>query len=715
MKNKKSFKSVVIGLLSVVMAIAIFSCSPPVVNGGPHPIADDTTAPTITITSPSSSNITINSHSYTVSGTASDDRNTPDVYLKLNNNGYALLTTATTWSSNLSLVEGQNTVSVYATDSAGNVSDIKTVLITANTGEPVITFTSPSGSYTTNGTPILISGVVTTTNVTNYSAITNIQASINGAAYATITNGGSNVVTWSTNIDLTNGVNSISIKAYADNGKENPATTLYITYDTNAPVLTNITPTNNQYIYRNYTLQGDVSDDYSSVSKVYVKLDGGSFGEIAVSSESWLTNFSGLSYGDHTNWVYAEDNIGNISTTNQIAVMVGTKKIVVYDGGDNDQFGCSSAMSDDGNTVIIGAFLDDDKGTDSGSAYWLRTADSGSTWTTNHIFAYDGSSGDNFGYSVAMSDDGNTVIIGSYCDDDKGGNSGAAYWLRTYDSGITWITNKISAYDGVGGEHFGHSVAMSGDGNTVIIGSLYSDEPSDDEGAAYWLRTYDNGITWITNKLIASGGALNLNDYFGWSVAMSDDGNTVIVGAVGYNDNVYQGAAYWLRTTDSGTTWITNKFIADDGAASDNFGNSVAISDDGNTVIIAAYNDDSKGAAYWLRTTNYGTNWTTNKIVAYDGVAGGWFGSSVAMSDDGDTVIVGSYGDISYQGSAYWLRTTDSGITWATNKIVPYDGVVSGYFGHSVAMSANGNAWVVGAVLNKNNGVATGSAYWWGE
>ncbi|MCK9516986.1 MAG: FG-GAP repeat protein, partial [Ottowia sp.] len=122
---------------------------------------------------------------------------------------------------------------------------------------------------------------------------------------------------------------------------------------------------------------------------------------------------------------------------------IGEWKLVPSDGAADDWFGYSVAISADGYTAIVGAYKDDDLGTDSGSAYIFTR--SGTTWTQQtKLLASDGAAGDSFGFSVAISGDGNTAIVGAYGDDDKGSTSGSAYIFTR--SGSTWTQQaKLTA------------------------------------------------------------------------------------------------------------------------------------------------------------------------------------------------------------------------------------------------------------------------------
>ena len=168
-------------------------------------------------------------------------------------------------------------------------------------------------------------------------------------------------------------------------------------------------------------------------------------------------------------------------------------------------------MSIDGNTIVIGADRDDDNGSSSGSAY-VFSNDSG-TWTqTAKLTAYDGAGGDYFGGSVSI--DGNTIVIGADRDDDRGSSSGSAY-VFSNDSGTWTQTAKLTASDGASFDYFGDSVSI--DGNTIVIGADRDDDRGSSSGSAY-VFTNDSGTWTQTAKLTASDGASF--DYFGGSVSI---------------------------------------------------------------------------------------------------------------------------------------------------------------------------------------------------
>ncbi|RZB38447.1 MAG: hypothetical protein SRB2_00195 [Desulfobacteraceae bacterium Eth-SRB2] len=138
-------------------------------------------------------------------------------------------------------------------------------------------------------------------------------------------------------------------------------------------------------------------------------------------------------------------------------------------------------------TAVIGAWADDDAGVSSGSAYVFTRVftDDGINWEQQaKLLAADGASGDFFGESVAV--DGDTAVIGAWADDDKGDDSGSAYvFTRVFtDDGINWEQQaKLLAGDGALGDLFGWSVAV--DGDTAIIGAYCDYDNVVDSGSAY--------------------------------------------------------------------------------------------------------------------------------------------------------------------------------------------------------------------------------------
>jgi hypothetical protein len=390
-----------------------------------------------------------------------------------------------------------------------------------------------------------------------------------------------------------------------------------------------------------------------------------------------------------------------------VVVLPGIAKLLANDGAEGDDFGHSVSLSADGQTALVGAYWDDDKGNNSGSAWVFDW--SGSAWTPRpKLLAPDGAADDCFGYSVSLSADGRAALVGVYGDDDKGSYSGSA-WVFDW-SGSAWIARpKLLAPDGAVNDHFGISVSLSADGKTALVGA-HSDVDNGKYSGSAWVFDW-NGAAWTTRpKLLASDGAAS--DYFGGSVSLSADGSTALVGAYGDDDKGSSSGSAWVFGW-SGSAWIARpKLLAPDGAAGGRFGDSVTLSSDGRTALVGAYGDDDKGAA-WVFDWN-GSTWTTRpKLLAPDGVAGDAFGHSVSLSADGHTAMVGADLDDDNGGNSgsAWVFDWNGSVWTPRPKLLAADGAVGDRFGGSVSLSGDGRTALVGSIYDDDNGSSSGSAY----
>ena len=274
-------------------------------------------------------------------------------------------------------------------------------------------------------------------------------------------------------------------------------------------------------------------------------------------------------------------------------------KLTANDAAELDEFGRS--VSIDGDTMVAGANGDDDKGSNSGSAYVFTRdtpGDVASGWTqVAKLTANDGAENDKSGYSVAV--DGDTIVIGAHLNYNNGTRGGSVY-VFTRDtpgylaSGWTQIA-KLTASDGAEQDYLGEKVAF--DGDTIVAAASRDDDQGSNSGSVY-VFTRDipgylaSGWTEVA-KLTAHDAAENL--YFGSSLSIDSD--TLVVGTTqGSGGN---GTAYvFIRDTagdlTSGWTEITN-LNASDGEAGDKFGYSVSI--DGDTIVVGAAYDDDKGSS----------------------------------------------------------------------------------------------------------------------
>ncbi len=388
---------------------------------------------------------------------------------------------------------------------------------------------------------------------------------------------------------------------------------------------------------------------------------------------------SGLGAGKHTLWVVGKKEDRWQDATTQATKFTWSVNTKLYftadDGADGDGLGGDVAISSDGKTIVAGASGDDKKG----SVYVYSWT--GSDWIQTKLTVSDGADWDYFGGEVAISSDGNTIVIGASGDDDNGDSSGAAYVFC--QTGSDWIqTKKLTAANGAKMDRFGWSVTISSNGSTIVVGAYGG-------SSAYVFSRA--GSDWNQTAEFKS----TEGEVFGCSVAISSDSSTIVVGAeFGKNNGSPGGSAYVFSR--AGSDWNqTAKLAAADGARGASFGYRVAVSSDGNTVVAGAY-----GARSAYVFNRAGSDWNqAAKLMPIGETAGGMFGASVAVSSEGSTIAVGAYGG----SSAYVFSRADG--DWIQTKKLTAAG---GAFGGSEEISSDGNTIIVGA-SGDNSG--QGAAY----
>lgn len=372
-------------------------------------------------------------------------------------------------------------------------------------------------------------------------------------------------------------------------------------------------------------------------------------------------------------------------------------RLTAPDGGSYDGFGIAVAVTPDGRTALIGA-SEDTVSTAPGAAYFFQSYTAASA---RKVTPDDPAPDGHFGSPAALADNGATAVIGAPAATVNGNdNQGAAYIF--INSGGWKQQAVLVDPDGKTETFFGCTADISDDGNTVLVGSCSNPYINQTIGSvSVFVR--ENGEWRLQQKF--RGGDTEADDAFPSAVALSGDGNTALVGAfmdhVGVN--LDQGSAYvFVR---SGGRWTQQqKLTAADGAQWAMFGNAVALADDGNTALIgnswksAAYVFTRAGGAWFqqarltgadpdpyysnfaaaLALTNSGNiavigdyecarifvrnggAWSEEeKLVPNDAEAYG-FGQALALADDGRTILVGApsatVGGNSFQGAVYVFR-----------------------------------------------------------
>jgi hypothetical protein len=348
-------------------------------------------------------------------------------------------------------------------------------------------------------------------------------------------------------------------------------------------------------------------------------------------------------------WVYVRSG----STWSEQAKLVGSE------GSALAQQGHSVALSANGDTALVGGPEDEGPHGEFSGASWVF-ARSGSVWTQQGKKLVAGGVGASTkarqGSGVALSADGDTALIGA----ETNGTGGAAFVFTR--EGETWsqdggaLVGEPETSAGLDG----WSVALSGDGDTALIGGPKSDGPKGEpEAGAAWAFKR-SGSSWSEQGRLPSGTGAGLGTGQGGSVALSGDGDTALVGGSGYEEGI--GAA-WVYTR-SGETWTEQggPLQGNDATKPALEGHGVALSESGNTAVIGGDDDDTSHGAAWAFERS-GNTWSEQeKLEGTGGEAFDEQGYSVALSADGSTALIGGIGDGGSEGAAWvFARAAEPG------------------------------------------------------
>ena len=371
-------------------------------------------------------------------------------------------------------------------------------------------------------------------------------------------------------------------------------------------------------------------------------------------------------------------------------------------------------MSADGLTFAVGARQNDGNGTDSGHVRVYTFNEISKQFTPLGVDIDGERAGDLFGSSVSLSANGTTLVVGAPLNDDNGISCGH---VRVFK--FNSITNRFQQVGpDINGEatldNFGASVSISGDGSRFIVGAPFNAGNGPNAGH---VRIYNFNSN--TNTATQLGADINGEafDRFGTSVSISADGSTFVAGGI-LNNGINGSDTGNVRVFkfNSGSNNFTQIGPDIDGeAVSDAFGSSVSMSSDGSRFVVGAPANDGNGIdAGHVRVYNFNSssNSYTQLGLDIDGEAiNDRFGTSVSISPDGTTIVVGTpFNDGNGRDSGH-VRV----YTFNTNKNnfeqvgLDIDGEAAGDgFGSSVSISSDGKKIVVGAQRNDGNGADSG-------
>jgi hypothetical protein len=305
-----------------------------------------------------------------------------------------------------------------------------------------------------------------------------------------------------------------------------------------------------------------------------------------------------------------------------------------------------------------------------------------------------------FGYSVALSANGRTALVGAPGDSDF---AGAAWIFARTASSWTQQGPKLTAPEADGEEAeacageagecgFGRSVALSADGNTALIGAPRANEAH----GATWAFTRADGTWSQFGERLTAGDAAKGGGSFGAAVALSGDGATALVGAPG--DGTGRGAAWAFSRSAAGFAQQGSE-LTGDGEIGSHFARSLALSADGTTALVGAPGEDAQAGAAWVFARS-GADWVAQGGKLTGGaeeIGEGNLGSSVALSAAGDTALAGARFDAEGAGAVWAFARTDAEWTQQGPKLTAEGESGEGQFGSSAALTADGDTALIGA------------------
>ncbi len=357
-----------------------------------------------------------------------------------------------------------------------------------------------------------------------------------------------------------------------------------------------------------------------------------------------------------------------VTASGPLAEAIGYVK--ASDPASDAQFGQSVALSADGQTLAVGAPGSDSLNSSSGTVH-VFTHD-GATWRQQaRLQAPAPQPNDGFGYRLALSSAGDTLAVGAP-HDSQTANYGGAVYLYTGQGGAWNLQTRLTGLNTGGGDAFGGSVALSAQGDVLAVGADQEagsgtgvnppdDDNSPQSGAAYVFARQGNA--WSQQAYLKAA-TNHVADQFGRRITLSADGHTLAVGtpspdpmggsATGGSVHVY---------AHDGVAWGLQAFLpAPNPLLPSGFGEALALSADGQVLAVGSPYDSSaatgvdgdpgntgatfSGAAYVFARDNAGWNQRAY-IKASNTGANDRFGSTLALSSDGQALAVGAIGESS--------------------------------------------------------------------
>lgn len=370
-----------------------------------------------------------------------------------------------------------------------------------------------------------------------------------------------------------------------------------------------------------------------------------------------------------------------------------TAKLLASDKAASAEFGATVVLSPDGQIMVVGAPSHDVANhNNQGQVYVFRRSDDG--WTeVQQLFASDGEANDEFGTSIAIADAPDyTIIVGAPFDDTGTHSNLGGVYIFAYD-GSSWSQQtKLSVTDPneFSQDQRGRAVAISADGNTAFVGAPGVEGAGGSQPGAVYIFTR-SGNTWAQTQKVEgpTGGAAGL----GRSMRLSENDELLLVaGLYSPAGPVISNGIVRIYQQSGGGTWgEIASLIPSDSSEFDEFGASIAISDDTTTILVGAPNNGS-GRAYVF--TKGGATWGEQLLLSRPaGSLYGRFGQSLALDSTGGQAAIGTW--LNGSGAIHLLE--GSGSVWDFRQTLTTLDNRQEHLGFAIDMTADGNLIAGGA------------------
>jgi len=378
-------------------------------------------------------------------------------------------------------------------------------------------------------------------------------------------------------------------------------------------------------------------------------------------------------------------------------------------------YGSAVVISDSGDVAVIGAPTDSNTSASGGAVFILKLVSN--IWVeVARLTSPSAAPSAYFGSSIDVNADGSVIVVGASNDVNAAGVAGAGKAYVITDAGTGYaVTQELIPTDHTDIGWFGYSVAIAGVTNEIIIGS-----PTKSNGLLTTVGTVYVFTADVTGAYVQSANivpaVLSQGGYFGYSVAIADQGVTAVITAPTDATLGIDSGTGFVYTSTSGAWSPSGTLTATGVSAYDKFGISSAISAAGDRVVIGAEGDDSAvsggGAAYVFNVVT-GVPTLAATLTAPTPALNDQFGHAVGMSGDGLAIIVGCpMSDSSANDAGLVYTFADVSGTWLAGVELGVTGsLAADYLGTAVSLSGDGARGIVGAPGSDTGLTDAGNAF----